>query len=74
MATVAVVFWFSNRMAEIFPEIELEEIQELKKKMLKTKTRKLKAQKLVLEGKARSLREATKSSLPPRVTEELIIS
>ena len=30
MAAVAVVFSFSNKMVEKFPEIELEEIQELK--------------------------------------------
>ena len=30
MATNVVLFWFSNKMAERFPEIELKEIQELK--------------------------------------------
>ena len=54
MATDAVVFRFSNKMAKRLLEIEHEEIQELKENAEKKNT---KAQNPVLEGKARSLRE-----------------
>ena len=50
MATIEVVFWFSNKMVEMLPEIELKEIQKLKE-MLKTKTWKEKNEKKTfLEG------------------------
>ena len=66
MGTVAVVFWSSNKMAERLPEIELDEIQELKENTenKNTKNRSTKTCSWgggTLSSRAR-LRKATKCS------------
>ena len=68
METFAVVFWFLNKMAERFPEIELEEIQELKENAEKKNTKRKHKKYICSRGEGAfttraRLREATKCSI-----------
>ena len=50
MATIEVVFWFSNKMVEKLPEIELKEIQVRNAEKKNMKRKKKKRKKLFLRG------------------------